>query len=62
MRGGVVLGEVPVLGKAPALKVRPKRNFVPAVAGERAGQAQIGRGADEDGQAELRADHPRGPS
>ena len=44
--------------RPPALKVRPKRNFVPPVAGQRPGQAQLGGRGDEDRQAQLRADHP----
>ena len=61
VRGGGVLGEVPVLGSAPALKVRPERNS-PSRA-QRAGQPQVAIGArDEDGEAELRADHARARS
>ena len=50
-----VLGEVPVLGGTPALKVRPESKTVVAVAGQRPGQPQLGRGDDEDRQAELAA-------
>ena len=60
MRGGRVRGEVLVLVRAPALKVRPKGNIMAAVTGEGAPQTQIGGRGDKNRERQLGTNHPPG--
>jgi hypothetical protein len=48
---------VPILGNAPAPKVRPIRKAVVAITGKSAGQPQVSGGRDEHREAEFGPDH-----